>query len=78
MVKQRVAERQALSDWHHRYARDTAAIVDRVAGRGKRADWYRTIEHNRKDERKQRKRQREEASSSESAETARPSKRPRT
>lgn len=76
VVKKRVLERQALSAWHHGYARDTAAIAGKSAGRGKDADWYRMLERNEKRERKRRKREREEQSSDEG--DARPNKRPRT
>lgn len=78
VVRRRVLERQALSAWHHGYARDTAAILSKSAGRGKDADWYRMLERNEKKERKRRKREREEGSEEEEPDTApRRTKRPR-
>jgi len=74
VVRQRIEQRRALSDWHHAYARETTAIIEAAPHRAKRAHWYNALRRHAAQERKRR---RDEDASSSSSDSAPPAKRRR-
>lgn len=74
VVRQRVEQRRALSEWHHAYARETTAIIEAAPHRAKRAHWYNALRRHAAQERKRR---RDEESSSSSSDSPPPPKRRR-